>query len=87
MQILLACLPEGMISQASRLLISRIHLPWRQFFQGRYLIVTNTLGGGLLMALGDCLQQSREIHLGEGRVRNWRRTGEKRVRMEPEGIF
>lgn len=68
-----------MFSQASRLLISRIHLPWRQFFQGRNLVVTNTLGGGVLMALGDCLQQSREMHMEAGRARNWKRTGEKRV--------
>lgn len=62
--------------------ISRIHLTGRQFFQGRYLVVTNTLGGGFLMALGDCLQQSREMHAEAGRTRNWKRTGEKRVKME-----
>lgn len=64
-----------MIVKASRMLICRIHFPWRQLFQGRLLIVTNTLGGGCLMALGDCLQQSREMHMEAGRARNWRRTG------------
>lgn len=29
------------------------------------------------MALGDCLQQSREMHMDTGRAPNWRRTGER----------
>lgn len=39
------------------------------------------------MALGDCLQQSREMHVEAGRVRNWRRTGEITCEFDIVGKF
>lgn len=62
--------------QASRELLARLP-SWRLLFQGRCLVVTNTLGGGVLMAVGDSLQQTREMHREAGRVRDWKRTGER----------
>lgn len=67
-----------MIPQVSRELLARMRFPsWRLLFQGRTLVVTNTLGGGVLMALGDSLQQTREMRVEPVRVRNWKRTGER----------
>lgn len=62
--------------QASKELLARLP-SWRLLFQGRWLVVTNTLGGGVLMAVGDSLQQTREMHMEAGKVRDWRRTGER----------
>lgn len=62
--------------QASKELLARLP-SWRLLFEGRCLVVTNTLGGGVLMAVGDSLQQTREMHVEEGRVRDWKRTGER----------
>lgn len=62
--------------RASKELLARLP-SWRLLFQGRCLVVTNTLGGGVLMAVGDSLQQTREMHTEVGRVRNWKRTGER----------
>lgn len=66
-----------MLPQASKEFLVRIRFFWRPFFQGRYLLLTNTLSAGGMLALGDCLQQSWEIHKDPSRVRNWRRTGER----------
>lgn len=63
--------------QTSKELLARLP-SWRLLFQGRCLVVTNTVGGGLLMAVGDSLQQTREMRSEAGRVRDWRRTGEQR---------
>lgn len=73
-----AALPPLMTAralQASKELLGRLP-SWRLLFQGRCLVVTNTLGGGVLMAVGDSLQQTREMHMEAGRVRDWKRTGE-----------
>lgn len=74
-----AALPPLMTAralQASKELLGRLP-SWRLLFQGRCLVVTNTLGGGVLMAVGDSLQQTREMHVEAGRVRDWKRTGER----------
>ncbi|XP_070816934.1 mpv17-like protein 2 [Chaetodon trifascialis] len=60
--------------------VGKEFLAWIQFFlwplfQGHYLLLTNTMSGGGLLALGDFLQQSREIRKEPDRVRNWKRTG------------
>lgn len=62
--------------QASKELLARLP-SWRLLFQGRLLVLTNTLGGGVLMAVGDSLQQTREMRMEVGRVRDWRRTGKR----------
>ncbi|XP_069377866.1 mpv17-like protein 2 [Paralichthys olivaceus] len=64
-----------MLPQVGKEFLVRIQFFWRPFFQGRYLLLTNTLSGGTMLALGDCLQQSREIRRKPDTVRDWRRTG------------
>lgn len=64
-----------MLPAAGKEFLVRIQFFWRPFFQGRYLLLTNTVSGGGMLALGDLLQQSREIRKEPGRVRDWRRTG------------
>ncbi|AWP10754.1 putative mpv17-like protein 2 [Scophthalmus maximus] len=64
-----------MLPQAGKEFLVRIQFFWRPLFQGRYLLLTNTVSGGSMLALGDCLQQSREIRKEPGRVRDWSRTG------------
>lgn len=65
-----------MLAAAGKQFIVRMQFYCRPFFQGRYLLLTNTLSGGGMLALGDLLQQSREIHKEPGRVVDWKRTGE-----------
>ncbi|XP_030290452.1 mpv17-like protein 2 [Sparus aurata] len=64
-----------MLPRAGKEFLVRIQFSWRPFFQGRYLLLTNTLSGGGMLALGDILQQSRETRKEPGRVRDWKRTG------------
>ncbi|XP_058495116.1 mpv17-like protein 2 [Solea solea] len=64
-----------MLPQASKEFLVRVRFFWRPFFQGRYLLLTNTVSAGGMLAVGDSLQQSREISKDSSRVRNWKRTG------------
>ncbi|KAI3368643.1 hypothetical protein L3Q82_025648, partial [Scortum barcoo] len=64
-----------MLPQAGKEFLVRIRFFWRPLFQGRYLLLTNTLSGGCMLGLGDVLQQSWEIRRKPGRQRDWRRTG------------
>lgn len=57
---------------------------WPSLFEGQYLLLTNTMSGGGLLALGDFLQQSWEIRKDPDRVQDWRRTGEQRC--HPVGV-
>ncbi|KAF7667840.1 hypothetical protein LDENG_00044880 [Lucifuga dentata] len=64
-----------MLPRAGKEFLVRIRFSWRPFFQGRYLLLTNTISGGSMLALGDFLQQSREKHQNPSLTRDWRRTG------------
>ncbi|XP_061831931.2 mpv17-like protein 2 [Nerophis lumbriciformis] len=64
-----------MLPQAGKEFVVRIRFSWRRLFQGRYLLLTNTLSGGGMLALGDFLQQSRERYKNPAKVRDWNRTG------------
>ncbi|CAK6972174.1 mpv17-like protein 2 [Scomber scombrus] len=64
-----------MIQRAGKEFLVRIRFFWKPMFQGRYLLLTNTVSSGGMLALGDTLQQSWEIHKSPGRVRDWGRTG------------
>ncbi|XP_044056415.1 mpv17-like protein 2 [Siniperca chuatsi] len=64
-----------MLPRAGKEFLVRIRFSWRPLFQGRYLLLTNTLSGGVMLGLGDSLQQSWESRKEPGRVRDWRRTG------------
>ncbi|KAF0041961.1 hypothetical protein F2P81_005493 [Scophthalmus maximus] len=72
---LLSAEEEQMQPSDCKEFLVRIQFFWRPLFQGRYLLLTNTVSGGSMLALGDCLQQSREIRKEPGRVRDWSRTG------------
>ncbi|XP_044216587.1 mpv17-like protein 2 [Thunnus albacares] len=64
-----------MFHRAGKEFLVRIRFCWRPLFQGRYLLLTNTLSGGGMLALGDILQQTRETYKDPVRVRDWSRTG------------
>ncbi|XP_026199258.1 mpv17-like protein 2 [Anabas testudineus] len=64
-----------MLARAGKEFLVRIRFSWRPLFQGRYLLLTNTLSGGGMLALADVLQQTREIRREPDRVREWNRTG------------
>ena len=65
-----------MLPRVGKEFMVRIQFNWRPLFQGRSLLLTNTLSGGVLLGLGDIVQQTRENMKKPGRVRDWRRTGE-----------
>lgn len=58
-------------------------------FQGRALLVTNTLGCGALMAAGDGMRQSWEIRARPGQVFDPRRSGEDAtlLSLSPRATF
>ncbi|XP_041863049.1 mpv17-like protein 2 [Melanotaenia boesemani] len=64
-----------MLPRAGKEFLVRIRFSWKPLFQGRYLLMTNTVSGGIMLSLGDILQQTRENHRQPGRVRDWGRTG------------
>ncbi|XP_029939032.1 mpv17-like protein 2 [Salarias fasciatus] len=64
-----------MLPWAGKDFLVRIRFFWRPLFQGRYLLLTNTLSGGVMLGLGDILQQSRENRRNPERIRDWKRTG------------
>lgn len=64
-----------MLPQGGKEFMVRIRFFWRPFFQGRNLLLTNTLSAGGMLALGDIMQQSWETRKKPGRVHNWKRTG------------
>uniref|UniRef100_H3CXV8 MPV17 mitochondrial inner membrane protein like 2 n=1 Tax=Tetraodon nigroviridis TaxID=99883 RepID=H3CXV8_TETNG len=64
-----------MLPQASKELLARMRFFWKPLFQGRYLLLTNTVTCGGMLALGDCVQQTWEIYKDPSKVRSWKRTG------------
>lgn len=65
-----------MLAQAGKEFMVRVRFFWRPF-QGRHMLLTNTLSAGSMLALGDYLQQCREIYKEPGKERCWKRTGER----------
>ncbi|XP_029285648.1 mpv17-like protein 2 [Cottoperca gobio] len=64
-----------MLPRVGKAFIVRMRFNWRPLFEGRSLLFTNILSGGVILGLGDIVQQSREIFKKPDRVRDWRRTG------------
>lgn len=60
--------------------VARLGFTWRTMFDSKYLLLTNTLTGGALLALGDCAQQNWEKHKDPNRAYDWMRTGEREER-------
>lgn len=63
-----------MIPRSKDLLV-RISFYWKPLFSGKYLIVTNIVSSGGMLALGDCIQQSREKQRTPEKSWEWQRTG------------
>jgi len=70
----------AMLPRIGKDFLVRMQFNWRPLFQGRALLLTNTLSGGILLGLGDIVQQSRDKLKQPDRVRDWGRTGERRRR-------
>uniref|UniRef100_UPI0037E90253 mpv17-like protein 2 n=1 Tax=Semicossyphus pulcher TaxID=241346 RepID=UPI0037E90253 len=64
-----------MLPRAGKQFMVGIRFSWQTLFKSRYLLITNTVSGGGLLALGDCVQQNWERHKEPGRAYDWKRTG------------
>lgn len=64
-----------MSSPPNRKLFIRLIGYWKPLFSSRYLLLTNTVSCGGLMATGDIIQQTREIRRDSMLRREWPRTG------------
>ncbi|XP_020511714.2 mpv17-like protein 2 [Labrus bergylta] len=64
-----------MIPRIGKGLMVGIRFSCQTMFKRRYLLITNTLTGGSLLALGDCMLQNWENQKEPHRVYDWMRTG------------
>uniref|UniRef100_A0A3Q1J176 Mpv17-like protein 2 n=1 Tax=Anabas testudineus TaxID=64144 RepID=A0A3Q1J176_ANATE len=64
-----------MLPQVGKEFLVRIRSSCRPLFEGRYLLPTNILTGGVTLGLADILEQTRETHKEPDAVREWSRTG------------
>lgn len=71
------CSPDDMLPQTSKEFLARMRFFWKPLFQGRYLLLTNTVTCGGMLAVGDWIQQSWELYKDPNKVRSWKRTGER----------
>uniref|UniRef100_A0A8P4GIB6 Mpv17-like protein 2 n=1 Tax=Dicentrarchus labrax TaxID=13489 RepID=A0A8P4GIB6_DICLA len=64
-----------MLQKVGKRFLVRARFTWRSLFDDQFLLVTNTLTGGSLLAMGDVVQQSWEIHKEQSKVLDWKRIG------------
>ncbi|TNN30612.1 Mpv17-like protein 2 [Liparis tanakae] len=70
------CNPEVMLPRVGSRFLVRMQNLLEPLFQGRNQVVTNTVSAGVLMGIGDIIQQSWKNYQNPDRVRDWMRTGE-----------
>ena len=59
-----------MLPRVGKEFVVRMRFNWRPFFEGRTLLLTNTLSGGVILGLGDIVMQSWEKFKKPGQVRD-----------------
>uniref|UniRef100_A0A8C5PM72 Mpv17-like protein 2 n=1 Tax=Leptobrachium leishanense TaxID=445787 RepID=A0A8C5PM72_9ANUR len=64
-----------MMNPRGKVLLSRFAGCWRQLFTGKTLLLTNTVSAGILLSIGDIIQQTREVTKDDKKERDWKRTG------------
>ncbi|XP_056271107.1 mpv17-like protein 2 [Pseudoliparis swirei] len=69
------CNPEVMLPRVGSRFLVRMQNLLEPLFQGRNQVVTNTVSAGVLMGIGDIIQQSWKNYQNPDRVQDWMRTG------------
>lgn len=64
-----------MVSRSSKEFLVRICGYSKPLLKGKFLLFTNTVSGGGMLAVGDLIQQVRERRRDPDKIQDWFRTG------------